>query len=337
MNIQLLLLSLAVLTLSACGGGGGGNSSSSDGNIETTSPGSDNSGSDSDNPDVAVDNGNSSTTPSQPTPSQPKPSEPTPAEPDSINQATYYADAIGETGYSLKTALSRIISLGHIDRGYNWVFFNANDRDLYFENDGSILDIYSENPTAADPYHYVIASDQCGNFNSENDCYNREHAFPQSWFDRDYPMRSDVHHLFATDGFVNSRRSNHPYGNVSSASWTSRNGSKLGNEASAQFNGTVFEPIDEFKGDLARAYFYIATRYENRIANWQGNGTADNVLNGTANQVFDSWHLNLLKAWHQLDPVSQKERDRNQAAFAYQGNRNPFVDNPQWVNVIWGQ
>ena len=149
-------------------------------------------------------------------------------------------------------------------------------------------------------------------------------------------MRSDVHHLFATDGYVNGRRSNNPYGNVSSASWTSRNGSRLGSESSAQFNGPVFEPIDEFKGDLARAYFYIATRYESQIANWQGNGNADSVLNGTSDQVFDDWQLTLLKQWHELDPVSQKEQDRNQAAFEYQGNRNPFVDNPQWVDEIWG-
>ena len=99
----------------------------------------------------------------------------------------------------------------------------------------------------------------------------------------------------------------------------------------------MFEPIDEFKGDIARAYFYMATRYQDRLANWQGNSSEANAaLNGTTTQVFESWLLQLLKQWHVQDPVSQKERDRNDAAYQYQGNRNPFVDYPQFVSAIWG-
>ena len=96
-------------------------------------------------------------------------------------------------------------------------------------------------------------------------------------------------------------------------------------------------PIDEFKGDFARAYFYMATRYENVIANWETNSTyGDAVLNGTSDQVFESWFLTLLLSWHSQDPVSQKEIDRNNAAFNFQNNRNPFVDHPELVNNIWG-
>ena len=103
------------------------------------------------------------------------------------------------------------------------------------------------------------------------------------------------------------------------------------------YSGTVFEPIDEFKGDLARAYFYMATRYQDKIANWESNSTYSNaVLNGTSNQVFETWMLNVLKKWHNDDPVSQKEIDRNNAAESYQGNRNPFVDYPEFVSQIWG-
>lgn len=252
----------------------------------------------------------------------------------------YYAAAEGLTGYQLKSALHGIIN-NHTAQGYSaiWGFYNTYELDSYYENDGSILDIYSENPAANDPYIYAAASDQCGTYDSEADCYNREHSFPRSWFGGAVePMNSDVHHIFASDGFVNSKRSSYPYGIVSSSSFVSANGSKLGSADSViGYGGTVFEPIAEFKGDLARAYFYMATRYEDQIANWQNHSTYGNaVLNGTANQVFEVWFLQLMKQWHQQDPVSQKELDRNEAVYQFQGNRNPFVDHPHFVTEIWG-
>lgn len=252
----------------------------------------------------------------------------------------YYADAAGFTGYALKTALHNIIK-NHSAQGYSalWTFYSTHELDNYYEQDGSILDIYSENPSGADAYQYAATVNQCGSYNSEADCYNREHSFPRSWFGGAVePMNSDVHHIFATDGFVNSKRSSFPYGKVGTASYISTNGSKLGTALSGSgYSGTVFEPIDEFKGDIARAYFYMATRYQDRLANWQGNSSEANAaLNGTTTQVFESWLLQLLKQWHEQDPVSQKERDRNDAAYQYQGNRNPFVDYPQFVSAIWG-
>ncbi|MBM94786.1 MAG: endonuclease I [Oceanospirillaceae bacterium] len=252
----------------------------------------------------------------------------------------YYASANGLTGYTLKSELHNIID-GHNTRGYSalWTFYDANSRDVYFENDGTILDIYSENPNGTDPYSYTSTSDQCGSYSGEGSCYNREHSFPRSWFGGSVePMNSDVHHIFATDGYVNGRRSSYPYGEVGSATYTSQNGSKVGSAASGLgYSGTVFEPIDEFKGDLARAYFYMATRYEDVIANWESNSSYSNaVLNGSSSQVFEAWFLNMLLSWHANDPVSQKEINRNEAAYTYQGNRNPFVDHPELVNSIWG-
>lgn len=252
----------------------------------------------------------------------------------------YYAPANGLTGYALKTALYDIIK-GHSSQGYSalWSFYSVNEIDNYYENDGSILDIYSESPTSNDPYTFTSGSDQCGTYSGESDCYNREHSFPRSWFGgSNEPMNSDVHHIFASDGYVNSKRSSFPYGEVGSASYTSQNGSKLGTAASGLGHaGTVFEPIDEFKGDIARAHFYMATRYQNVIGGWENNSTSvDAVLNGSNDQVFENWMLKLLKSWHAQDPVSQKELDRNEAAHAYQGNRNPFVDHPQLVTEIWG-
>lgn len=252
----------------------------------------------------------------------------------------YYADADGLSGYALKTALHNIVK-DHTVQGYGalWTFYSANETDTYYEVDGTILDIYSERPGATDPYNYIAVSDQCGNYSGEGDCYNREHSFPRSWFGGAVePMNSDVHHIFASDGFVNSKRSSFPYGEVGTAIFTSQNGSKLGSARSGLgYSGTVFEPIDEFKGDLARAYFYMATRYETSIGNWENNtSSVDAVLNGSANQVFEPWLLAMLKQWHNQDPVSDKERNRNQAAHSYQGNRNPFVDYPEFVTAIWG-
>lgn len=252
----------------------------------------------------------------------------------------YYASANGLSGYALKSALYDIIKT-HTSQGYGalWGFYSANEIDNYYENDGSILDIYSERPSSNDPFTFSAVSDQCGNYSGEGDCYNREHSFPRSWFGGTVePMNSDVHHIFATDGKVNSVRSSFPYGEVGSASYTSQNGSLLGSAQSGLgYSGTVFEPIDEFKGDIARAYFYMATRYENVIGNWENNSSySDAVLIGNSTQVFESWFLSMLKTWHQQDPVSQKEVNRNDAAQPYQGNRNPFVDHPELVTEIWG-
>ena len=251
----------------------------------------------------------------------------------------YYVTAQGLSGYALKTELYNIIK-DHNAQGYSaiWNFYDSSARDKYFENDNSILDMYSEKPNGSDSYNYTAVSDQCGNYSGEGGCYNREHSFPKSWFGGTIePMNSDVHHIYATDGYVNSKRSNFPFGEVASASFTSTNGSKLGSAASSlNYSGTVFEPIDEFKGDFARAYFYMATRYENVIGTWQTKTTSSNaVLNGSSNQVFESWVVAMLLDWHNSDPVSQMELDRNQAAFEFQGNRNPYIDHPEFVEMIW--
>ena len=215
---------------------------------------------------------------------------------------------------------------------------SANSLDKYYEKDNTILDMYSENPSSSDSYNFTPITNQCGNYSGEGVCYNREHSFPQSWFNKNSPMKTDIHHIFATDGYVNGKRSNHPFGEVGTATWTSKNGSKLGPARTGLgYTGTVFEPIDQFKGDFARAYFYMATRYQDKIAGWEKNGTggADAVLNGTSDVVFEDWAIDMLKVWHDNDPVSQKEIDRNAAAFIFQGNRNPFIDHPEYVRNIW--
>jgi len=244
-----------------------------------------------------------------------------------------YYDAATGTGYTLKTQLFNIID-GHSAQTYDalWTHFQTTDVDDYYENDGSPLDMYSENPTGADPYNWTFVSDQCGNYSGEGSCYNREHSFPKSWFNDGYPMYTDLFHLYLTDGYVNGQRGNLPFGEVGSVSCTSQNGSKKGSSSYPGYSGDVFEPIDEFKGDFARSYFYMATRYEDVISGWPGS----DMLNGTSDQVYTDWALNMLLEWHANDPVSQKEIDRNDAVYSIQGNRNPFIDHPEYVNEIWG-
>ncbi|TGD59816.1 endonuclease [Flavobacterium humi] len=243
----------------------------------------------------------------------------------------YYNTATG-TGYTLKTQLYNKIK-GHSDKGYAglWTTFGTSDRDNQYENDNTIIDIYSENPTGADPYEYTYSTDQCGTYSVEGNCYNREHIVPQSVFNESAPMVSDAHHITPTDGKVNGMRGNYPHGKVATVTWTSLNGSKLGSSAVSGYSGTVFEPVNEFKGDIARMYFYFATRYENTIA-----GYSYPMFNGTSNQVFTNTFRDMLLAWHTQDPVSAREIARNNAIYARQGNRNPYIDHPEYVNAIWG-
>lgn len=247
--------------------------------------------------------------------------------------ANYYNSATG-TGYTLKTQLYNIIK-DHDSQGYGalWnLYKHESYKDYYYENDGTLLDIYSEKPNGADSYTYTVGqNDQCGNYNSEGDCYNREHLIPQSVFNQNSPMVSDGHHIIPTDGYVNGQRSNHPIGKVSSASWTSTNGSKRGSSAVSGYSGMVFEPIDEFKGDIARIYFYFATRYQNQISSWNYA-----MFNGTSTQVFTNGFLDILLQWHENDPVSDMEIARNNRIYQFQDNRNPYIDNPEFVHDIWG-
>jgi endonuclease I len=143
--------------------------------------------------------------------------------------AAYYNNAT-ESGYVLKTQLYNIIK-DHTVNDYAglYVTYETSDIDNFYENDGTVLDMYSENPAGTDPYNYTIASTQrCGNYSNEGDCYNREHIIPQSVFNKESPMVSDAHFIIPTDGKVNGIRSNYPHAMVASATLTTQNGCKLG-------------------------------------------------------------------------------------------------------------
>jgi endonuclease I len=240
--------------------------------------------------------------------------------------AGYYNNASGKTGTSLQQALHDIID-NHTSISYSaiWDAFKTTDKKA----NGKVWDMYSDIPGGTPPYEFTFVSDQCGSYGTEADCYNREHSWPKSWFNDASPMYTELFHIVATDGYVNGRRSNYPYGEVGTASWTSLNGSKLGTCATPGYSGIVFEPRDEYKGDFARNYFYMATRYFNEDSGWPGS----DMVTGSQ---FKPWARAMLLIWAQLDPVSQKEIDRNNAVYAIQHNRNPYIDHPEYANSVWG-
>ncbi|WP_438963915.1 endonuclease [Winogradskyella sp.] len=258
--------------------------------------------------------------------------------------SNYYDSANGLSGYALKTQLKNIVTSGHTYNAssYDNLFtaYASTDRDYYYENDGSLLDIYSENPTGSET-SYNIPNDECGgNITGEGQCYNREHLFPQGFFNNSdaLPMVSDIHTVVPTDGFVNNGRSNYPFGIVSNTNTSYANGSKWGTGNNYGYTNRVFEPIDEFKGDIARAMLYFAVRYED---NWNDSGweapdaSPYNPLNGTSDQFYETWFINTMLDWHAADPVSQRELDRNDEAYNFQGNANPFVNHPEYAALIW--
>ncbi len=177
----------------------------------------------------------------------------------SIDENGYYKGVDwNATGATLKTSLFNVISKNTKSIGYDGLWSAYEKTDL--TDEGYIWDMYSNEK-------FNPKNDRAGSYKTEGDCYNREHSIPQSKFagTDSAKMKSDIFHVYPTDGYVNNRRSNYPHGNVSNATYTSKNGSKLGTGSNNGYNGTVFEPIDEHKGDFARTYFYFVTRYQSSI------------------------------------------------------------------------
>ncbi len=237
----------------------------------------------------------------------------------------YYDAAQGLSGPELRTALHGIIAPHQVQANSTlWAAFAMCDA----RPDGTVWDIYSDQPGGTPDHVFQFGADQCGEYEAEGDCFNREHSFPQSWYGQGAPMSTDLFHIYPTDGWVNQQRGNLAYGMVSNPVWTSSNGSRTGNCSWPGCNGSVFEPIDAYKGDLARSYFYMHTRYLTELPGW----SSPMMLGG----AFAPWAVSMLLQWHADDPVSAKELDRNNCIFGLQGNRNPYIDQPEWVELIWG-
>ncbi len=238
----------------------------------------------------------------------------------------YYTTCEGYHGKDLLKALHNVIG-DHSTVSYSglWNLYKESDID----SNGKIWDMYSTK-------RWKPGSEQCGSYSAVGDCYNREHSFPKSWFNDASPMVSDAFHIYPTDGKVNNQRSNYPYGECASGTTLSSSGGvkalgKLGKSTFPGYSGTVFEPDDEYKGDFARSYFYMATCYNDRISSWNSDMLAHNSY-----PVFSTWAIDLLLKWHRQDPVSEKEKKRNDVVYNHQHNRNPYIDYPELAEHIWG-
>ncbi len=246
--------------------------------------------------------------------------------------AGYYHQANELQQQALKTALGNIISNGRFlpyngSGGPNttWEGFYYTDRNAA---DSTVIDMYSN-----EKFKFTYTANQ-PDFLSVSGMHI-EHSLPKSWWGGAmYNSYKDLHHLFPAEGKINSAKNDLPLGIVGVA--TSDNGvSKVGQNTfrATDYAGNCFEPADEYKGDFARAYFYVVTAYEEfgEQGLWQSP-----MIDNNTYPVWKPWAQELLLKWHRADPVSQKELDRQEEVYKIQGNRNPYIDCPDLVELIWG-
>lgn len=240
----------------------------------------------------------------------------------------YYNAADNKKSTALLSALHGCID-GHTTLSYSSLEDYYEDTD--WTTDGYVWDMYSKCK--------FTMNDGNGSQKKVCDAWNKEHSIPQSWFGEKSPMKSDLFHVYPTDARVNNFRSNMPYGETSNRSYIDGDSKALGYIGTSNFSGysgKVFEPIDEYKGDFARTYFYMVARYLDKSLNQNENGkVVFTYSNGTTG--LTTYATNLFLKWHRQDPVSQKEIDRNNAVYKHQKNRNPFIDYPYMAEYIWGE
>lgn len=277
--------------------------------------------------------------------------------------STYYSSIDGKKDSGLREALTTLLYNNHTKGlSYDWDFDGID-----WDNSGNVYDIYSD---CGHKKTDATSSYQCC-----CDAINREHIVPQSTFDSKYPQYADRHHLYVVDGKVNGYRSNYAFGECSSGTKGSCNNSstvkpsegtatcsnheygKLGTSTftEVKISDKVYEPDDEYKGDIARAIMYMVVRYA--TADYckvkSGSGTSANEYPVTAwsassncglmfssslstNYGLSNYGKALLLKWHRNDPVSAREIARNEGVAAKQGNRNPFIDYPCLAEYLWG-
>jgi endonuclease I len=225
---------------------------------------------------------------------------------------TYYKNAIGKTGTSLKSSLHTIISSqSKISYDAVWNALKVTDQDP--NNSSNVILLYSGTSRSKS-----LSGGDLGD-------WNREHVWAKSHgdFGTSTGPGTDLHHLRPADVQVNSIRGNKDFDN---------GGSPVSGASGSYTDSDSFEPRDADKGDVARMILYMAVRYEG------GDGWADlepneSVNNGSAPYIG---RLAVLKQWNEQDPPSAFEEKRNQIIFdTYQKNRNPFIDHPEWVEAIW--
>lgn len=238
----------------------------------------------------------------------------------------YYQYAQNTKDSTLKNHLGYIICCG---KRYRYGSGSHKSWDAFFHTDrdtvtNEVLDMYSNNHRYFDPDHPTASVTG----------FDIEHMLPKSWWGGDVnPAYCDIFHLVPGDYSANRSKSNHAPGIPADSSFN--NGSFVTGSGAAYGLTRVFCPADEYKGDFARAYFYIATCYGDSLK-WLSTGEPGTAMTNEGWQEFRPWLRDLLVEWHRMDPVSKKELDRAVEVNKIQGNRNPFIDYPELVEYIWG-
>lgn len=233
----------------------------------------------------------------------------------------YYDNAEGLSGEPLKAALNDIID-GHTEFSYDelWDLLKVTDRDP--DNPNNVIGIYSRfSMDGAKEYDNAAG-------------WSREHVWAKSRgdFGEARGAGTDLHHMRAEDVSTNSARSNKPFDNGGST-YTDASGNYSG-VTPCKTSSSSWEPGDIVKGDVARAIFYMAVRYEGENGELDLELTEELLPNDDKSPVHGK--LSTLLAWHEQDPVSEAEITRNNLVHDYQLNRNPFIDHPEYVGYIWG-
>lgn len=223
----------------------------------------------------------------------------------------YYDGTEGLNGQELKDELHRIISDQTV-LSYDEVWDGIKDVDEDTQDTGSVRLLYSGETSPKD------------NNGGDADNWNREHVWAKSHgdFGTSPGPGTDLHHLRPTDVTVNSTRGNLDFDN---------GGTEVEEAPGNYVDGDSWEPRDEVKGDVARMIFYMSVRYED-------GDRVDLEVNDEVNNGSAPFHgkVSVLKQWHEEDPPDAFEERRNERIQAnWQGNRNPFVDNPEWVDEIF--
>lgn len=232
----------------------------------------------------------------------------------------YYRTCIGKSGADLKNALHTLIYTHNEVSSYNNLPNYFRKTDVYPPGNsryGQWWDMYSDIPLRSSSFSGL----------------NREHSLPKSWWggSTETPAYVDLFHLYPSEAAANMAKSNYPLGEVQTATFNNTV-TKVGYAVNGQGGGAkeVFEPDDEYKGDFARTYFYMATCYQNLT--WK----YTYMLSNNAYPTLNNWSVDLLLKWHRQDPVSEKEINRNEEVYKVQSNRNPFIDYPELAEFLWG-
>lgn len=239
----------------------------------------------------------------------------------------YYETTAGLDGEELKAELHEIINDHEI---YTYTSSNTDTWDILKQTDKD-----PEDGSYVIGFYSGFKMDASEEYNNGNG-WNREHVWAKSRgsLGTNRGPGTDVHNLRAADISTNSARNNRNF-DEASVQYIDESGQYQGEtESYTSSSEWIWEPRNEVKGDVARILFYMATRYEGTSGE-PDLELREELLSNDSHQPYHA-RLSVLLEWHEADPVDEIERERNDVIYSFQENRNPFIDHPEYVGLIWG-